>query len=77
MRSPGTLDDVRLQQRPKPRPIRRGGHRQEAQFGSQIALQIETESEREIRIQCPFMHLIQNNQGGSVQTGVGLQPSDQ
>ena len=74
---PGTLDGLGLQQRAEPRPICRGGHREQAQLGAILALQIEAESQGQIGIDGAFMDLIEDHAGRVLQAGIGQQAANQ
>ncbi len=72
-----TLDDLRFHQAGEPRAVRGGRHRQQPQFRPQHALQLEAKGQRQVGLQRPLVHLVQDHRRDAVQAGIGLQPADQ
>ena len=73
----GAFDDLGVQQRAKAGAVGGGGHRQQAELRAQFSLEIEAEGERQVGVECPFVHLVEDHAGDAFEIGVCLQAAHQ
>ena len=62
----GALDHRRLEQRGEAGTIGGGGHGKQAEFGAQVALQVQAEGECEVSVEAAFVHLVEDDAADAV-----------
>ena len=73
----GAFDHIGIHQAGETRPIGGGRHRKQSQVRSQYALQLEAESERQVRLERALVHLVEDHDGDAIEARIRLQPADQ
>ena len=73
----GAFHDLGAHQGREAGAVGGGGHRQQAQFGAQLRLQVEAEGERQVGFQRALVDFVEDHRGDAIQAGIGLQAADQ
>ncbi len=73
----GAFDHVRVHQTGEAGAVGTSGHREEPEFRSQHALQVEAQGQTKVRFQGPLVDFVKDHDGDAVQPRIGLQTAKQ